>query len=51
MNMTDAVIVGLVLLMVIFAIIRSISKRKSAGSGHCTKCSFKDSCQKYKNKK
>lgn len=51
MNVTDAVIVALVAGMVIFAILRSINKRNSSAGGHCTKCSFKDSCQKYKNKK
>ncbi len=51
MNITDAVIVGLVLILVIFAILRSVVKRKSVGGGHCSKCSFKDSCQKYKSKK
>ena len=51
MNITDAIIVGLVLVMITFAIFRSINKRKSSSGGHCSKCSFKDSCQKYKSKK
>lgn len=51
MNTTDAIILGLVLMMIIFAILRSINKRKSSSGGHCSKCSFKDSCQKYKSKK
>ncbi len=50
-NVTDAIIVGIVLIMVAFAILRSVTKKKSEGKGHCAKCSFKDSCQKYKSKK